>query len=88
MSDYQGRQADEQPHRYTPSITRQSRKARGDCKCKLSINVISLSFTTEAIITCKRVKMEGNKLLLLLLLLTATTCMLRNMKSHMILVVM
>ena len=87
MSDYQGRQADEQPHRYTPSITRQSRKARGDCKCKLSINVISLSFTTEAIITCKRVKTEGNKLLLLLLL-TATTCMLRNMKSHMILVVM
>ena len=45
MSDYQGRQVDEQPHGHTPSSTNQSRKARGDCK--RSINDISLSHETR-----------------------------------------
>ena len=68
MSDYQGRQVDEQPHGHTPSSTNQSRKARGDCKH--SINDISLRVTKRGnynMQTCK--KTEGNKLLLLLLLL-------------------
>ena len=56
MSDYQGRQVDEQPHGHTPSITSQSRKARGDCKCKRVINVIRLRITNEAITACKCVK--------------------------------
>ena len=68
MSDYQGRQVDEQPRGHTPSITNRSRKARGDCK--RSINVISLRVMKQGnynMQTCK--KTEGNKLLLLLLLL-------------------
>ena len=68
MSDYQGRQVDEQPHGHTPSSTNQSREARGDCK--RSINVISLRVTKRGnynMQTCN--KTEGNKLLLLLLLL-------------------
>ena len=73
MSDYQGRQVDEQPHGHTPSSTNQSRKARGDCK--RSINDISLRVTKRGnynMQTCKKKKIEGNKLLLLLLLLPAT----------------
>ena len=68
MSDYQGRQVDEQPHGHTPSSTNQSQKARGDCK--RSINDISLRVTKQGnynMQMCK--KTEGNKLLLLLLLL-------------------
>ena len=76
MSDYQGRQVDEQPHGHTPSSTSQSRKARGDCK--RSINVISLRVTKRGnynMQTCKKKtkKTEGNKLLLLLLLLFITS---------------
>ena len=57
MSDYQGRQVDEQPHGHTPSSTNQSWKARGDCKC--SINVISLRVTKWGnynMQTCKKQK--------------------------------
>ena len=68
MSDYQGRQVDEQPHGHTPSITNRSRKARGDCK--RSINVISLRVMKRGNYNMQRCKKtEGNKLLLLLLLL-------------------
>ena len=35
MSDYQGRQVDEQPHGHTPSFPSELRKARGDRKCKM-----------------------------------------------------